>query len=145
MKTLCSQWQPGVWNPCWDSSLEKLCQAFTAAAFTCCLFVVLYSSMPVILVQAKLGFISPENLVPELFRHFLFLTVTSCLHPVVNPLYLHPWRCLLIVDVENDTNFSQSVLYLARYSEGVFLYQGRNSVLCSSSVVLRALWCCWAC
>ena len=38
--TYCSQWLPEV---CWVSSLETLCQAFTSATFSCCLFVGLFA------------------------------------------------------------------------------------------------------
>ncbi len=51
---------------------------------------------------------------------FLFLNVTSGLHLIVKPLYLHSWRRLLIVDFDNDVptlpppEYSWSLLMLWR-------------------------------
>ncbi len=52
------------------------------------------------------GFLTKSNLV------FLFLNVTSGLHLVVNPLYLHS-RCLLIVDFDNDMPTSSRVFLIS--------------------------------
>ncbi len=86
--------------------------------------------LPISLVQVHLGFISSKNLIPEhvrLFRCFLaksnlallFLNVTSGLHLVVNPLYLPSWRCLLIVDLDNDVpSFSRGFLISVDVKKG---------------------------
>ncbi len=44
---------------------------------------------------------------------FLFLNVSSGLHLVVNPLYLHSWRRPLIVDFDNDVPTSSRVFLIS--------------------------------
>ncbi len=98
-----------------------------------CSFLSPYFSLPISLLQVHFGFISTKNLIPEhgmlfFFRcflakcnlAFLFLNVTSGLHLIVKPLYLHSWRRLLIVDFDNDVptlpppEYSWSLLMLWR-------------------------------
>lgn len=70
---------------------------------------------PIILAQMNLDFIGPKILFQSLAGSFrcrckvyilvvLFLRVTTGLHFVVNPLYFHSWRILLIVDFYNNVN-----------------------------------------
>lgn len=84
------------------------------------------SSLPIVLVQVNLSFICPRNVVTELGRFWLGFYLASlvlsglsvlgyyqCFHLEVQPLYLHSWNSLLIIDFDNDT--SLSVLGLARW------------------------------
>ncbi len=113
-------------------------------------FTILFSSIS--LVQVDLGFISPKNLIPEHGRlfldlaksnlAFLFLNVTSGLHLVVNPLCLHSWRRLLIVDFDNDVpTFSR--VFLISVDVMKFFFFTKEKILQSSPlIVFQAFWCC---
>lgn len=68
--------------------------------------------------SAQVSFLAKSNLI------FLFLSVISGLHPVVNALYIHSWRCVLIVSV-ND------------FLKLFFLNHEYNSVIVWTSVELH--------
>ena len=104
------------------------------------------SSLPIILVQVNLGFILVSRI---LFQNwgaflgwflakshltFLFLSVTSDLHLMVNPLYLHSWRCLLIIRINNDIHTSSRVFLNRLGVKGFFFTMER--VLWSSTLVI---------
>lgn len=67
---------------------------------------------------------------------FLLWSVSSDLHLKGEPFvfYLHSWRCLRMVDFDNNKPSSFSVLDLARCCKGGFLQQQKHSIIlfCSS-------------
>ncbi len=87
--------------------------------------------LPVILVQVDVNFSHPKNAFPEMaWLFFLYVfwqsLIWSCLHLVLNPLYLLWWSLLLVVDFNSDC-LLESVLLLAGCCERGSLYHGEDS------------------
>ncbi len=66
---------------------------------------------------------------------FLFLNVTSGFHLVVNPLYLHSRRHLLILDFDNDVPTSSRV-FLISVDVMKGFYFTKERILRSSTLVV---------
>ncbi len=101
----------------------------------------------VILVQVDLNFSHPKNAFPEvvwLFQMFFWQSlIWSCLHLVVNHLYLLSWSLLLIVHFDSDMPTSWRVFFTWLYVE-FFWREFSDHPPLLSSVDVQAFYCCWA-
>lgn len=72
----------------------------------------------------------------------MFLSVTSSLHFVVNSLYYHSLRYILIVNLNNDTAASLTVFLTRLGVVKVFILIMGISHLFYTLVVFQAFWYC---
>ncbi len=107
---------------------------------SCCMLWIMSCSKPspyfflsVILVQVYLNFSRPKKAFLDVF----FGLIWTCLHLVVNPLYLFLSSLLLIVDFDSDTSTSWRVFFTwLNVVKGVFFTMERIFRL-STTVVLH--------